>query len=100
MRAVHFSDLTAAARALLPAPPCLRARLCRAMLIEADWADKYTKRHGKPHHIWGNGTLMAVARRRQLMPERSLSDPDYTACVTMILHCLEQHRASKACKLC
>jgi len=98
MRSVYFSDLSAAARALLAVPPDRRESLCMQMLREADWADKYTKRLGKPHLRWGNGTLLAAARTRQLQSERSFSDVDYAACIKAVLWCLERHRAAKACK--
>lgn len=99
MREVYLSDVTAAARALLAVPPAFREEACAQLLSEAEWADKYTKRLGKPHQRWGNGTLMAAARSRRLMPERTFSDPDYAACFILVFQCLQRHRAAKACKL-
>ncbi len=31
------------------------------LLAEADAAHRYAKRHGRPHPMWGNGSLMARA---------------------------------------
>ena len=98
MREVFSSDLTAAARHLLAVPHDLREDVCAQLLREADWADKFAKRMGKPHPRWGNGTLMAVSRTRQMMPEKSFSDPEYVLCFAVILQCLQRHRAGKACK--
>ena len=98
MREVHVSDLTMAARFLLTVPSHARADVCAQLLIEADWADKFVKRLGRPHKIWGNGTLMAAARARKLLPERALSDTDYMQCFMMVLDGLQRHRAAKACK--
>ncbi|MGJ8618206.1 MAG: DUF7742 family protein [Sulfitobacter sp.] len=98
MRSVYFSDLSVAARALLSVPPDHRENLCMQMMWEADWADKYTKRLGKAHLQWGNGTLMAAARTRQLQSERCFSDTEFAMCIGVIIKCLEMHRAAKACK--
>tara|TARA_R110002074_G_scaffold8175_19_gene34246 strand:+ start:1434 stop:1736 length:303 start_codon:yes stop_codon:yes gene_type:complete len=98
MREVYLSDLTAAARVLLSVPSNQRVDLCAQMLMEADWADKFTKRMGKPHRHWGNGTLMAAARTRRLLPERGFADPDYASCYMLVFQSLQRHRAAKACK--
>jgi hypothetical protein len=98
LREVHLSDLTVAARALLAVPPCLRTCLCVRLFDEADCADKFTKRMGKPHTNWGNGTLMAAARSRKILPERAFSDHEYASCIVLILQSLQHHRAAKACK--
>ncbi|MGC1495646.1 MAG: hypothetical protein WA790_07550 [Sulfitobacter sp.] len=98
MREVFLSDLTAVARVLLRVPAPQRNALCKQMLIEADWADKFTRRFNKAHKIWGNGTLSGVAQSRQLGPEKSFSDAEYRSCIMSVLHCLEHHRARKACK--
>lgn len=99
MREVFLSDLTAAARVLTAVPEPQRYDVCMQMLIEADWADKFTRRMHKPHKNWGNGTLNEVARARRMGPERSFSDAEYLSCFTDVLHCLERHRTAKACKL-
>lgn len=98
LREVHLSDVTTAARALLAVPPDLRAGLCTRLFDEADCADKFTKRLGKSHLDWGNGTLMAAARAREVLPERTFSDPEYTSCVVLVLQSLQHHRAAKTCK--
>ncbi len=99
MREVYFSDVAAAARVLLLVPVSRRNDVCTQMLKEADWADKFTRRLKKPHPQWGNGTLMATARLRKMAPENSFSNPEYSSCFVEILQGLEQHRATKTCKL-
>ncbi len=98
MREVYPSDITAAVRVLLGAPPQARTKLCCQLLNEADWADKFTKRLRRPHPIWGNGTLAAAAQARMRMPERSFSDREYIACFMIALDGLQRHRAAKTCK--
>lgn len=98
MREVHASDMVAVARFLLSVPPFARDRVCADLLTKTDFADKFTKRLGKPHELWGNGTLMAAVWGQELRPERSFSDREYTACFVTTLDCLARHRAAKACK--
>ena len=85
MRPVLHSDVTTAARALLAVPGSAREGLCARLLREADWADRFTRRLGKPHPFWGNGTLLAAARGHTLMPERSFDDRDYCSAFEMVL---------------
>jgi len=92
MRPVLHSDLTAAARALLAAPRTERNALCAQLLFEADVADRYTKRFGRPHSVWGNGTLLASARRYELVSEPCFSDRSYLSCLSLILKQLEARR--------
>jgi hypothetical protein len=98
MRTVLASDVTAAARALLAVPEARRMSLCTRMLQEADWADRYTRRMGQQHVLWGNGTLLAAARVRRLAPERDFGDREYCACFQMVVEALLQKQAGAACK--
>lgn len=88
MRPVLHSDLAYAARALVDIDDQSRARLAGRMLQEAQWADKFRKRLGKPHPRWGNGTLSAAAAQYPLCPEPSVDDPDYSLCLMAILRAL------------
>lgn len=51
----------AAAALVAAAAPEQRSGLIRQVLDQADAAHRYTKRFGRPHPIWGNGSLMARA---------------------------------------
>jgi hypothetical protein len=92
MRHLAPSDLTAAARALLPLAPPERPRAMARMIAEAEAADRYRKRAGRAHALWGNGTLEAAARGREIAPQPSLSDTDYLSCLAEVLDALVAHR--------
>ncbi|MEM8576242.1 MAG: hypothetical protein AAGF60_00170 [Pseudomonadota bacterium] len=92
MRPLAHIDLTDAARALLAQPAPHRPDLCARMIREADWADRYRRRLGRLHDLWGDGTLSAAARQRQRAPERRLSDRDYCTCLEMVLHAVLTHQ--------
>jgi hypothetical protein len=94
MRPVLHGDVSSAARALLAAPEILRAGLCRRLIREAEAAERYVRKTGQMHPIWGNGSLMAAARRRVLAAEPSFDDRDYCACFEEVLRALTEHRAS------
>ncbi|MGC1504845.1 MAG: hypothetical protein WA782_11990 [Sulfitobacter sp.] len=92
MRSLFYSDVSAAARVLLVTPPAFRGQVCMRMIREAEFADRFVRRIGKLHPKWGNGTLLAVARRRRLGPEPGFDDPEYSACFQYVLAAL--HGAS------
>ena len=57
MRALGFADLAAAARVLSGVPPEERGARAAALFARAHAADRFRKRMGRPHAIWGPGTL-------------------------------------------
>ncbi len=93
MRLLGAADLFAAARALLAAPEPLRAGLMARMIHEAEAADRYRRRIGRVHPLWGNGTLEAAARGHAPGPSRALHDNDHLACLALVLEALVAHRA-------
>ncbi|MGD9862291.1 MAG: hypothetical protein AB7S99_03670 [Pseudodonghicola sp.] len=95
MRPVLHGDLSSAARALLAVPPAARAGLCARLLEQAEQADAFRLRNGRLHPRWGNGSLMAAARRQPLADEPGLDDPDYCRCVAMVLRALIARRAGR-----
>lgn len=96
MRPVLYLDVAAAARALLPLPPGERDRVCRLILRDADWADRYTRRLKRMHPGWGNGTLLAAARQWPLAAESTFDDPAYRACFALVLGHLDRRANSSA----
>lgn len=88
MRAVCSDDLSVAVRALLAVAAQTRPWLARRMVQEAHWADKYRKRFGRRHLLWGDGSLRRAAARRVLAPERPLSDRDVGAAMMLMLDVL------------
>ena len=99
MRPVLHSDVTASARALLCIPEQARADFCGRLLRDASWADKFTKRLGKPHPLWGNGTLMAAARAHALAPEPTFDDTNYCNAMATVLAQLVARNDTSTCKL-
>ncbi|WP_323764909.1 hypothetical protein [Marinovum sp.] len=95
MRPVLHGDVTAAARALLMVPESAREALCHRMIEEADFADRYAKRLGRPHRLWGNGTLMAAARARPLADEPALGEARYCRCLEQVFRALLDWRAAR-----
>lgn len=86
MRPLLHGDVSAAARALLAAPPPERTRLCVRMIYEAELADNHRARTGRLHPVYGNGSLMAVARNRVLADEPGFDDLQYCQCFSLVLH--------------
>ena len=59
MRRVLIGDLLVAASVIGAASD--PRRTTQTLLAEADAAHRYAKRFGRPHPLWGNGSLMARA---------------------------------------
>lgn len=95
MRPVLHGDVSAAARALLAVPQPDRGALCVRMIHEAELADRHLERTGKLHPVYGNGSLMAVARNRALANEPGFDDLQYCRCFKMVLHLLARFQASR-----
>lgn len=85
MRPALHGDVAAAGRALLAVPAPKRPGLLAQMLREADFADAYRRKTGRAHPNCGGGSLMAVAMMRPRAPEPYLDDPDYAACLVLVL---------------
>lgn len=98
MRSVLYLDVATATRALLGMPEADRETACADMLQQADLADRYARRLGRLHADWGNGTLLAVARKWPLAPEASFNDPAYRACFSLVLQALDKHLQVWKCK--
>lgn len=59
MRRILIGDLLAAAAVIRAAAD--PAEATQTLITEADAAHRYAKRFGRPHPVWGNGSLMARA---------------------------------------
>ncbi len=93
MRPVGHGDVSAAACVLLAAAPDSRPRLLARLLAEAETADAYRLETGRPHPLWGNGSLMGAALTHARASEPALDDPDYAACMALIFEALvRRHR--------
>ena len=89
MRPVYHGDVIHAARALYVLPMALRAQAARVMIARANAAHAYVDNTGKLHPRWGDGSLLAVARRQDRAQEPGLDDADYCACLVTMLTALQ-----------
>lgn len=88
MRPILMGDIIAAARVLLEHPVEEREAHAAAMIYHARIADKVRKRTGRPHRLWGNGSLMAAARLKPTQPEPFAGSPDYLAALMVVTKAL------------
>ncbi len=88
MRPLLHGDVSNAARVLFALPEVLRGRVCERMIVEAEIADRHRREVGRVHPLFGNGSLMSAARKRQLADEPGFDDADYCRCFDMVLQCL------------
>lgn len=92
MRRCLMGDILAAASALQPAD-LLHLQISGARLIaEADAAHRYAKRHGRPHPLWGNGSLMARAMAEPVAQPANFSCPVYLLAFQAITAALTNFR--------
>ena len=93
MRRCLIGDIMAAATVLaaadLPAMQISGARL----IAEADAAHRYAKRHGRPHGLWGNGSLMARAMAEPVAQIANFSCPAYLLAFQAITAALTNFRS-------
>jgi len=96
MRMVLAGDVFALAHWLVGMPPPEQRSACDQMLQEAEWADKYRKRHGRCHPSWGNGSLMGRLGQ-EVVPKGfpKFSDPEFCETVVLVLTCLQRWRDEK-----
>ena len=90
MRSLYYGDISCAARVLLGVPQEERWALCQMLIAETDTADRFFRRSGKLHPVYGNGTLRAAALRRQPGAEPTFDSADYRACFIEVLGQLDQ----------
>ena len=92
MRRCLIGDIMAAASALRPAD-LTQMQISGARLIaQADAAHRYSKRHHRPHPLWGNGSLMARAMAEPVVMPANFSCPAYLAAFQAIAASLANFR--------
>lgn len=89
-----YGDVSGAARALLAVPPGRRAAACREMVARAEIADAHRVAAHCRHPQFGNGSLMALARKSPLPPEPGFDDPDYCHAFETVLRVLRAYYLS------
>lgn len=77
MRQILMGDLISVARAALVLPRADRKQAVLLALEQAHIADKITKQTGRPHAVWGNGSLQAAVARWPKMAEPFAGDIEY-----------------------
>lgn len=85
MRAVMHGDVVAAARVLRALAPQDRPRAISRLIAEAEAGDRYRKRFGRAHPLFGTGALMSAAARHPRPPEPGLNDVDYLDCLHQVI---------------
>lgn len=90
MRTVLPGDLRAAACALLDWPPAERSAALDVLVARADAADRFRRRLGRRHPLWGDGTLAEAAGRVRAEP--FCADPDYLDALLRVLMLLAARR--------
>ena len=90
MRRILIGDLLAAASVIgAAADPC---RTTQTLITQADAAHRYTKRFGRPHPLWGNGSLMARAMAEPRVVAANLSAPATLEALARLCHALRASR--------
>lgn len=88
MRPLLHGDVSAAARVLYTLEGEIRELACIEMIDQAEVADEFRERTGRVHPVFGNGSLMSVARKRRLADEPNFGDVEYCRCYEVVLRCL------------
>jgi hypothetical protein len=86
MRPVLIGDVIAAARVLFVLGEEHWTGCIDRLIWQAQVADRYRRRLGRPHPAWGNGSLMAVAGAEpKADAEPFLSDPRWLRALSCVL---------------
>lgn len=85
MRQILLGDLVSMARAALVLPRADRRQAVRMALEQAHIADKVTKQIGRPHPVWGNGSLQAAVARLPKVAEPFAGDIEYLEAFSDVL---------------
>ncbi len=60
--------------------------LCLRLIREAQCAEAFRRETGRAHPIWGSGSLIEVARRRNMADERGFDDFVYCRAFRLVLN--------------
>jgi hypothetical protein len=95
MRPVLIGDVIAVARVVIVLPEEQWNNRVDQLLWRAKVADLYRKRLGKPHPVWGNGSLMAaIGAEPKASAEPFLSDPQWLRALSCVLERLRVAKLS------
>lgn len=97
MRRILSTDLIAAAAVLAAAPMPNRAALARDILAQSHAAHAYFKRYGRPHALWGDGSLLTRALAFDHRAPPNLSDAGFLAALAQMARACATHKANQTC---
>ena len=93
MRRILIADLVAAAHLLARSPATERSGMLDRLFQQTQAADLFTRRFGRPHPAWGNGSLLARALAE---PARAGDeDHDFWVCVGLVALRMAHRRRSR-----
>lgn len=93
MRPILPGDLDCAVAVVMAQPPATRAAVAARMLEQADLADRYRKKLGRAHPVYGTGSLMSAALCWPEGPRGRVYDASYCAALIVVLRALQAWRA-------
>ena len=95
MRPLLPGELDVAARALLTVPMPERAAQIARIIERAQRAERYHRATGRFHPGDGNGSLASAARKRGVLPARTVCDGAYLAALKCVLDALLEIEAGE-----
>ena len=95
MRRCLIGDLLVAADHVAGMAGAERARHLARLFTEAHAAHRYARRFGRPHPLWGDGSLMARVRAECPLPKGSLDLAALAAVATSLLQFRDERRVSR-----
>ncbi|PZX57175.1 serine O-acetyltransferase [Cereibacter changlensis] len=88
MRTVLLAELVTVARVLMALPEAERGPFLQRLLYRAHAAHQVSKRLGRPHPAWGDGSLSAAVAGLPRRREAFATDPDYLAALGLVIAAL------------
>jgi hypothetical protein len=96
MRPILYGDLHAAARRLAVMSEGDRRGAINEMIRRAHAADRWRKRSGVEHPLWGNGSLLVTAARTWPDPQGPVTELDYLMALTDVAAAIVEWRCAQA----
>lgn len=88
MRRVHLTDLNIATRVLMAADESCRHGIAAELIANAQIADRYRKRTGRNHFVWGAGSLADACRNHPRAMRPLGCDPLFLTCLATVITAL------------
>ena len=92
MRPLLPGDLDCAVAVVMAQPPEDRPRVAAQLLAQADVADRYRKRLGRAHPVFGTGSLMSAALGWPDAPRGGVYDASYCVALIVVLTAVQDWR--------